>query len=100
MKSKLNLLEKGYIYQTLGVRINKFLHWHDQVNSNAVKLNIFNALLLKIRNYVKMTTLRNIYFAIFEPNGVLFQLKTLIQFINYYSSGESTTNHEFYSNSL
>ena len=66
MKSKLNLLEKGYIYQTLGVRINKFLHWHDQVNSNAVKLNIFNALLLKIRNYVKMTTLRNIYFAIFD----------------------------------
>ena len=66
MKSKLNLLEKGYIYQTLGVRINKFLHWHDQVNSDAVKLNIFNALLLKIRNYVKMTTLRNIYFAIFD----------------------------------
>ena len=66
MKSKLNLLEKGYIYQTVGVRINKFLHWHDQVNNNAVKLNISNALLLKIRNYVKMTTLRNIYFAIFD----------------------------------
>ena len=66
MKSKLNLLEKGYIYQTVGVRINKFLHWHDQVNNNAVKLNISNALLLKIRNYVKMTTLRKIYFAIFD----------------------------------
>ena len=66
MKSKLNLLEKDYIYQTLGVRINKFLHWHDQVSNNAVKLDIFNALLLKIKNYVKMTTLRNIYFAIFD----------------------------------
>ena len=66
MKSKLNKIEKGYIYQTVGVRINKFLHWHDQVNNNAVKLNISNALLLKIRNYVKMTTLRNIYFAIFD----------------------------------
>ena len=49
----------------LGVRIGKFLHWHDQVNNFAVKLNRFNALLLKIRNYVKMKTLRNIYYAIF-----------------------------------
>ena len=53
MKSKLNLLEKGYIYQTVGVRINKFLHWHDQVNNNAVKLNISNALLLKIEIMLK-----------------------------------------------
>ena len=36
-----------------GVRIDKFLHWHDQVNDIAVKLNRANALLLKIRNYVK-----------------------------------------------
>ena len=38
----------------LGVRIDKFLHWHDQVNNIAVKLNKSNALLLKKRNYVKM----------------------------------------------
>ena len=44
----------------LGVRIDKFLHWHDQVNNIAVKLNRVNALLLKIRNYVNMKTLRNI----------------------------------------
>ena len=41
----------------LGVRIDKFLHWHDQVNNIAVKLNKANALLLKIRNYVNIKTL-------------------------------------------
>ena len=30
----------------LGVRIDKFLHWHDQVNGTAVKLNRTNTLLL------------------------------------------------------
>ena len=40
------------------------LHWNDEVNSIAVKLNRANALLLKIINYVNMKTLRNIYFAI------------------------------------
>ena len=49
----------------LGVRIDRFLHPHDQVNSIPVKLDRANALLLKIRNYVNMKTLRNIYFAIF-----------------------------------
>ena len=49
----------------LGVRIDKFLHWLDQMNDNAVKLNRANALLLKIRNYFKMKTSRNIDFAIF-----------------------------------
>ena len=44
------------------------LHWHNQVNSIAVKLNIANALLLKIRNYVNTKTLRNIYFAIFDSH--------------------------------
>ena len=33
-----------------------------------VKLNRANALLLKIRNYVNMKTLRNIYFAIFDSH--------------------------------
>ena len=36
----------------LGIKLEKFLHWHDQVNSISVKLNRANALLLKIRNYV------------------------------------------------
>ena len=52
----------------LGIKIDRFLHWHDQVNSIAVKHNRANALLLKIRNYVKTETLRNIYFAIFDSH--------------------------------
>ena len=52
----------------LGIKTDRFLHWHDQVNSIAVKLNRANALLLKIRSYVNRKTLRNIYFAIFESH--------------------------------
>ena len=52
----------------LGIKIDRFLHWHDQVNSIAVKLNRANALLLKIRNYVNTKALRNIYFAIFNSH--------------------------------
>ena len=52
----------------LGIKIDRFLHWHNQVNSIAVKLNRANALLLKFRNYVNMKTLRNIYFAIFDSH--------------------------------
>ena len=37
----------------LGVSIDKFLHWHDQVNDIAVKLNIANALLLKSETMIK-----------------------------------------------
>ena len=52
----------------LGIKIDRFLYWHDQVNSIAAKLNRANALLLKIRNYVNTKTLRNIYFAIFDSH--------------------------------
>ena len=52
----------------LGVRVDKFLHWHDQVNNIAVRVNRANALLLKIRNYVNMKTLRNIYYAILDSH--------------------------------
>ena len=52
----------------LWVRIDKFLHWHDQVNNIAVKPNRANVLLLIIRNYVNMKTLRNIYSAIFDSH--------------------------------
>ena len=44
----------------LGVRIDKFLHCHDQVNNIAMKHKRANGLLFKIRNYVNMKTLRNI----------------------------------------
>ena len=52
----------------LRIKVDRFLHWHDQVNRIAVKLNRANALLLKIRNYINMKILRNIYFAIFDSH--------------------------------
>ena len=52
----------------LALNIDRFLHWHDLVNSIAAKLNWANALLLKIRNYVNTKTLRNIYFAILDSH--------------------------------
>ena len=42
----------------LGVRIDRFLHWYDQVNDIVVQLNRANVLLLKIKNYVKMKILK------------------------------------------
>ena len=80
----------------LGVRIDKFLHWHDQVNNIAVKLNRVNALLLKIRNYVHMKTLRNIYYAIFDSH-VTYSRLVWAQNINTVNRLiiESTTYHEF-----
>ena len=38
------------------------------MNNVTVKLNRANALLLKIKNYVKMKTLRNIYYAVFDSH--------------------------------
>ena len=43
-----------------------FLHWHDQVNGTATKLNRARGLLVKIKGYVKLKTLRSIYFAVFD----------------------------------
>ena len=67
--------------------INRFLHWHDQVNDIAMKLNRANLLFFKIRNYIKVKTLKNIYFAIFNSDLFLYCLGS--------SSEESTTNSEF-----
>ena len=71
----------------LFVRIDDFLRWHDQVTNITVKLNRASALLLKIRNFVKMKKKkkRNIYFAIFDSHlafSFLFVLKTVIQSID------------------
>ena len=66
---KISLSGKNYPSNSvkyLGIKIDRFLHWHEQVNSIPIKLNIAIALLLKIRNYVNTKTLRNIYFAIFH----------------------------------
>ena len=52
----------------IGLKIGGSLHWHNQVNSIAVKRNRANALLLKIKNYVNIKTLRNIYFVTFDSH--------------------------------
>ena len=38
----------------LGIKIDRFLHWYDEVNSIAFKFNRANGLLIKIRNYVNI----------------------------------------------
>ena len=70
MKIKLSgkMLNSSNLIKYLGVRIDRFLHQHDQVNSITIKLNRVNALLLTSRNYVNMKTLRNMYFAIFDSH--------------------------------
>ena len=53
----------------IGIKIDRFLHRHDQVNNIAViVVNKANALLLKIRNYVNRKPSRNIYSVIFESH--------------------------------
>ena len=57
------------------------LHWYDHVNNIAVNLNRVNALLLKIRSYVNMKTLSNIYFAIFDSFNLFHIVYVHIYFI-------------------
>ena len=61
-------LDRSNSVKYLGLKIDRFLQWHDQVNRIAVKLNKANALLLEIRNYVNTEALRIIYFAIFDSH--------------------------------
>ena len=58
MKIKLSgkRLYPSNLVKYLGMKIDRFLHWHGQVNSIAVRLNRANALLLKIRNYLNTET--------------------------------------------
>ena len=52
----------------LGIKIDQDLNWKDHINDIAVKLNRANALLFKIRNFVNITILKTIYFAIFDSH--------------------------------
>ena len=82
----------------LAVRIDRFLHWHGEVNSIAVELNRANALLLKIRNFVNMETLRNIYFAIFDSHlsySCIVWAQNVNTMSRLISLEESTSNNEF-----
>ena len=52
----------------LGIRIDSNLNWKDQINATAIKLNRANAMLSKLRYYVNESTLKSIYYSIFESN--------------------------------
>ena len=52
----------------LGVKIDGNLLWKSHIDYLSVKLNGSNALLFKIRNLVHISTLRTIYFFIFESH--------------------------------
>ena len=83
MKIKLNgkKLYSSNSVKYLGIKIDRFLHWHDQVNSIAVKLNRANALFFKITNYVNIKPLRNIYFTIFD-SYLSYSCIVWVQYIN------------------
>ena len=52
----------------LGIRIDESLNWKHHVTDIVIKLNRANVLLLKIRNFVNVNTLKIIYYAIFDSH--------------------------------
>ena len=52
----------------LGIKIVQNMDSKDHINDIAVKLNRANTLLFKIRNFVNITILKTIYFAIFDSH--------------------------------
>ena len=67
----------------LGVKIDANLSWQYHVNHLSIKLNRANALLFKVRKYVRLNILRSIYFAILtptSPTAVLSGLRTAALF--------------------
>ena len=72
MKNAIHQLERNeWLLQSvkyLGIKIDQNLNWKDRINDIVVKLNGPNALLFKIRNFVNITILKTIYFAIFDSH--------------------------------
>ena len=52
----------------LGIKIDENLTWKQHVDFIITKLNRANALLDKVRNFVKPKTLKSVYCAIFESH--------------------------------
>ena len=50
------------------IKIDQNLNWKDRINVIAVKLYRATALLFKIRNFVNITIIKTIYFAIFDSH--------------------------------
>ena len=52
----------------LGVKTDSKLNWKSHVNAIATKLNIGNAMLYKVRDFVNANILKSIYYALFESH--------------------------------
>ena len=65
-------MEKDYIQlisvRYLGVKTDSKLNWKSHVNAIATKLNIANAMLYKVRDFVNANILKSIYYALFESH--------------------------------
>lgn len=75
-------LSKKILYHSqsvkyLGIKIVKNLNWEHRANEIAVKLNRVNAVLLKIRNFVNIDTLKIFYSAIFAAHTDYAKFKCL-----------------------
>ena len=70
LKLKLNWKR---LYQTssvkyLGIKIDQYLNWRDNINNMAIKLNKANVMLYKIRQFVNERTLISIYHVICDSH--------------------------------
>ena len=65
--SRKRLYPTDYV-KYLGIRIDENLNWKHHVSDIAIKLNRTDALLLKIRNFVNVSTLKTIYYVIFDSH--------------------------------
>ena len=68
IKLKGKKLDLSSSVKYLGIRIDSNLNWKEHVNTVAIKLNRANGLLSKLRHFVNQSTLKSIYYAIFESN--------------------------------
>ena len=68
LKLKLNLIEDDFILLNLLdiLKTDQNLNWKYHINNIAVKLNRANALLFKVRNFVKYYSKNHLHFAIFD----------------------------------
>ena len=52
----------------LGIKIDKYLNWKQQISDMAIELNKANGILSKLRHFIDWKTLKSIYHKIFEPH--------------------------------
>jgi len=70
LKIKLNgvRLSQSPFVTYLGIKIDENLCWKNHLNDLSLKLNRANAMLSKVRYYVQPSTLRSVYYAIFNSH--------------------------------